>query len=375
MDTIEGEDREPTQQEGLMTSPEVIFDEKRSFGVIVETKISPELLGDMEDMLADLDGVNKALASENAGPSKARKTIEATKEADNNWQSIIVGNREEGESEPDIEIKDRMRRVIFGVSGIIERRIQREYINERYSAADSSERLEIEKRTNELNVEDVKWQQDIIILTLSMSRNPQGREILSKFWDSFESLHHGLDPRVTSSRSELSVGQQEARNLHNAVIGAVGTMILLNRKGYDPYLPDAHQDAEGKVDLWVKPKKAEWTEGFLGLQLKTSINGVRGLEARDIDSDFLDRMKRDPEKRKDATAARKLYDFLQKYGETFHAPSSGIWVDLTGTREEEVVDSITGEPHFDDFILNKQLDDFCIVLNTHFSEKRLEEAA
>jgi hypothetical protein len=372
MNTNEGEGREPTQPEGLMTPPDVIFSQERSFGTIVKTEITSELFTDMVDMMADFDGVNQALASENAGPGKTKKAIEAIREVDDNWQTIISESREEGEIGSDLEIKDRMRRVVFGVGQMLNRKDQRDYLNKRYGSAGHSERLEIAERTDELNVEDVKWQQDAIILTLAVSRNPQGREILGKFWTSFESLHQGLNPKMPSSRSELSIGQQAARNLHNAVIGAVGTMRLLDRRGYDPYLPDPHQDAEGKVDLWVKPKGAPWQEGFLGLQLKTSVNGIRGLEVRNIDASFFER---NTEGTKDVTAAHKLYDFLQEYGGNFHASCAGVWVDLTGTREQEVVDSITGEPHFDNEFLDRQLDEFCSVLNTHFGGDKLAKAA
>ncbi|MCX6811688.1 MAG: hypothetical protein NT039_03300 [Candidatus Berkelbacteria bacterium] len=375
MNTLEGEGGEPIQSEGLLTSPDVIFSQERSLETIISTEISPTLFGDMEDMLGDLEATNKALTSETAGPGKTNKAIEEIREADDSWKAIISENREGGESESYLEAKDRMRRIVFGAGGIIERKIEREDLNRRYGAAGGSEKLEIAKQTDELNVEDVRWQQDVIIFTLAMSRNPRGREILSRFWDSFESLHHGLNPRVTSSRSELSIGQQEARNLHNAVIGAVGTMILLDRIGYDPYLPEPHQDAEGKVDLWVKPKGAPWQGGFLGLQLKTSLNGIRGLEARDIDSHFLEIAERNPEKKKDARAARKLVAFLREYGETYQAPSSGIWVDLTGTNEDEVVDSMTGVPHFNDPYLKGHLDEFRLILDAHFGTRDIKKAA
>ena len=56
MNDLEREGGEPIQREGLMTPPDVIFGQERSLETIVKTEISPNLSGDMEDMLDDFGG-------------------------------------------------------------------------------------------------------------------------------------------------------------------------------------------------------------------------------------------------------------------------------------------------------------------------------
>ena len=158
-----------------------------------------------------------------------------------------------------------------------------------------------------------------------------------------EDIFHSWDHRFKKSTDELSQGQREARQIRFGVLGMVGMAKILDRLGYQSFLPTPEQDAQGKVDLWVLPKNKNWQEGFVGVQLKTSINGIRGVSARVVD----EKTARHAVSEREEKQLKAMLHFIKDYGRINQVSVFGVWVDLTGTSEYEIVDGVTGEVNFD----------------------------
>lgn len=324
--------------------------------------ISSESLEDFSDMVSDLE-----LCLERARQKKGSGVVFFVKEltrflreAGEDFSEIIEERLSNGEfSQSYKEGLEFGVEMIYGLGSVLERSVLRRELSQKYLTASKKERKIIAARIDEINIQDAYWQHQAIAWVLILGG--EGRDILARFWNSLEKAFHYTNPHLSSSKAEFSEGVAQGRGLRFGVLGAVGLLNILEKISARGVLPTPEQDALGKIDLWILPQGRDWREGFLGVQIKTSINGLRGIAAEKLS---WERVKGMAEFKKQKEL-KKMLTFLQRYSKVFDLNIIPVRVDLVGAQDQiqELIDPITGEIiNANDPYIRKEIKRFAVFL-------------